>query len=73
MGYPTTLINYGLAFAEKILLKKLQSHKKHSNEQPLSYISTYKKPTENYSQIYKRIYLKTLITLKTHWTPKKNH
>ena len=42
-GYPTTLINKGLELAEKIPQRELRNPKKHNNEKPLAYITTYNK------------------------------
>ena len=54
-GYPTTQINKRLELAEKIPQRELRNPKKHDNEKPPAYVTTYNKNNpELFTEINKK-------------------
>ena len=66
-GCLSTLINKGLELAEKIPQRELGNPKKHNNEKPLAYVTTYNK---NNPELFKEI-IKNLEELETMTKSKK--
>ena len=54
-GYPTRLINKGFELVEKIPQRELWNPKRHNNEKPLAYVTTYNKNnSELFTEIIKK-------------------